>query len=69
MLSLRGFYHSKTQQETEGKSRQFEESLTKELFTKCELDLNNKQRMVQYPWPVILHYKDFVFYIYIYLPQ
>ena len=38
----------------------------KELFTKCELDLNNKQGMVQYPWPVILYYKDFLLYIYIY---
>ena len=44
MLSLTNFYHSRTQQETEDKARQFEGSLMKELFTKCDLPFNKQTR-------------------------
>lgn len=68
MLSLTNFYHSRTQQETEDKARQFEGSLMKELFTKCDLPFNKQTRdgIGSRDGLVILHYIDYVLYMCIY---
>ena len=67
-LSLTNFYHSRAQHETEDKARQFEESLMKELFIKCDLYFNKQIRdgTGSRDGLVILQYIDDVLYMYIY---